>query len=108
MSCQEGDPAVMVDGKPIDQSYTLQPNYYPVDPETGSDACGGNYFGPVTVPEGNYFMMGDNRTNSADSRYHLGDEYQGTIPEENLRGKVLAIVFPLQRFGGVDDPAIQQ
>ena len=108
VSCQEGDPAVMVDGKPIDQSYILQPNYYPVDPETGSDACGGNYFGPVTVPEGNYFMMGDNRTNSADSRYHLGDEYQGTIPEENLRGKVLAIVFPIQRFGGVDDPAIQQ
>lgn len=108
VSCQEGDPAVMVDGKPIDQSYVLQPNFYPVDPATGSDACGGKYFGPVTVPEGNYFMMGDNRTNSADSRYHVGDEYQGTIPRENLRGKVEAVVFPLGRAGGVADPDIQR
>ncbi|WJY68318.1 signal peptidase I [Corynebacterium auris] len=107
VSCQEGDPAVMVDGEPIDQSYTLQPNFYPVNPETGSEACGGDYFGPVTVPEGTYFMMGDNRTNSLDSRYHIGDEYQGAIPEENIRGKVAAIVFPLDRIGGVDDPDIQ-
>ncbi|MDY5786414.1 S26 family signal peptidase, partial [Corynebacterium sp.] len=54
-----------------------------------------------------YFMMGDNRTNSLDSRYHLGDEYQGAIPEENIRGKVAAIVFPLSRMGTVESPAIQ-
>ncbi|MET3943990.1 signal peptidase I [Corynebacterium mucifaciens] len=108
VSCQAGDPAVMVDGKPIDQSYTLQPNFYPVDQSQGSDACGGPYFGPVTVPEGHYFMMGDNRTNSLDSRAHMGDELQGTIPEENIRGKVKAVVFPLSRMQGVDDPDIQQ
>lgn len=108
VSCQAGDPAVMVDGKPIDQSYTLQPNFYPVDQSQGSDACGGPYFGPVTVPEGHYFMMGDNRTNSLDSRAHMGDELQGTIPEENIRGKVKAVVFPLSRIQGVDDPDIQQ
>lgn len=108
VSCQEGDPAVMVDGAPIDQSYTLSPPQYPVNPETGSQACGGNYFGPVTVPEGHFFMMGDNRTNSLDSRAHMGDELQGTIPEENLRGKVAAVVFPLSRVGGVSSPDIQQ
>lgn len=108
VSCQAGDPAVMVDGKPIDQSYTLQPSFYPVDQSQGSDACGGPYFGPVTVPEDHYFMMGDNRTNSLDSRAHMGDELQGTIPEENIRGKVKAIVFPLSRMQGVDDPDIQQ
>ncbi len=108
VSCQEGDPAVMVDGEPIDQSYTLQPLAYPVDPATGSDACGGPYFGPLTVPEGNYFMMGDNRTNSADSRAHIGDEFQGTIPEDHIRGKVQLIIFPFNRIGGVADPAIQQ
>lgn len=107
VSCQEGDPGVMVDGVPIDQSYVLQPSAYPVDETTGSEACGGKYFGPVEVPEGNYFMMGDNRTNSMDSRYHLGDEYQGTIPEDNLRGKVQAVVYPFDRFGGVDSPDIQ-
>ena len=108
VSCQEGDPAVMVDGQPIDQSYTLQPLAYPVDPATGSEACGGPYFGPLTVPEDNYFMMGDNRTNSADSRAHIGDEFQGTIPEDHIRGKVQAIIFPFNRIGGVADPAIQQ
>lgn len=108
VSCQEGDSAVMVDGAPINQDYMMQPSYYPVDPTTGSDACGGPYFGPVEVPEDHYFMMGDNRTNSADSRYHLGDGLEGTIPRENIRGKVLGIVFPLNRFGGVESPDILQ
>lgn len=108
VSCQAGDPAVMVDGAPIDQSYTLQPAAYPVDPAIGSEACGGAYFGPVQVPDGHYFMMGDNRTNSADSRAHIGDEHQGTIPEDHIRGKVQAIIFPFNRIGGVADPAIQE
>lgn len=107
VSCQAGDPAVMVDDAPIDQSYTLQPAAYPVDPAIGSEACGGAYFGPVQVPDGHYFMMGDNRTNSADSRAHMGDQFQGTIPEENIRGKVQAIIFPFNRIGGVEDPDIQ-
>lgn len=108
VSCQEGDPGVMVDGQLVDSSYTLQPAQFPVDPRTGSDACGGEYFGPVTVPEGNLFMMGDNRTNSADSRYHLGDEFQGTIPEDHIKGKVQAVVLPFSRIGGVEDPDIQE
>lgn len=107
VSCEAGDPAVMVDGQPIDQSYTLQPAAFPVDPARGSEACGGNYFGPVEVPEGHYFMMGDNRTNSADSRAHLGGPLQGTIPEENIRGKVQAVIYPFNRIGGIDDPDIQ-
>ncbi|APT93673.1 signal peptidase [Corynebacterium phocae] len=107
ISCQEGDPAVMVDGRPIDQSYVQTPSTYPVNPETGSEACGGPYFGPITVPEGNLFMMGDNRTNSLDSRYHMDDEYQGTIPEENVRGKVMFVFYPFNRLGGIDEPDIQ-
>ncbi|MDR7329609.1 signal peptidase I [Corynebacterium guangdongense] len=107
VSCQAGDPAVMVDGQPTDHSYTLQPAEYPVDPAVGSEACGGMYFGPVEVPEGTYFMMGDNRTNSLDSRYHTNDPYNGAIPEENVRGKVQWIVFPFSRIGAVADPAIQ-
>lgn len=107
VQCLEGDPGVMVDGKKVDDSYTLQPMANPVDPTTGSDACQGEYFGPITVPEDSLWMMGDNRTNSLDSRAHIADEYQGIIPEDHVVGKVSAIVLPLGRAGGVDHLDIQ-
>ena len=44
-------------------------------------------FGPLTVPKGYLFMMGDNRDNSADSRYW------GFLPRENVLGKALVIYF---------------
>ncbi|MBF9010635.1 S26 family signal peptidase [Corynebacterium sp. HMSC077D10] len=102
VSCQAGDPGIMVDGQARTEPYVLQPPQNPISPETGSLACGGDYFGPVTVPEDHIWVMGDNRTNSADSRAHLGDAEQGTIPVDNVRGKVRAIVMPLSRIGTVE------
>lgn len=107
VSCEPGDDAVKVDGKAIDQSYIRQPAEIPVSPAVGSQACGGPYFGPVTVPEDSVWVMGDNRTNSLDSRAHLGDEHQGTVPLANVRGKVVAIVLPLSRMSRVERFDIQ-
>ena len=45
------------------------------------------------VPEGYYFMMGDNRDNSVDSRYGMNENGVGLVPAENLIGKAEIILF---------------
>jgi signal peptidase I len=52
-------------------------------------------YGPVTVPPGNYFVMGDNRDNSQDSRYW------GFLPASYVKGKALFVYWSYESGGGL-------
>lgn len=106
------DTGLTVDGKKLVEPY-LDPATMMADPAVYP--CLGNEFGPVTVPKDRVWVMGDNRTHSADSRAHCtnlpadaqrgllctGDPMSGTVPVENVIGKARFIAWPPGRWGGV-------
>ncbi len=89
VQCCDSRNRVLVDGEPLNEPYI----YYL--PEAGPARQ--NAFGPVTVPNGQLWMMGDSRNNSADSR--VADH--GPVPVENVIGKARLIVLPFTRFGTI-------
>lgn len=102
VECHNADKrGVVVNGEPIDEPYIDRELQTAEVDDPATAPCLGPDFGPVTVPDGNLWVMGDNRRNSADSRYHQDDEFQGTIPMDEVRGKVRFIMWPLSRIGGL-------
>ncbi len=101
VECCDAQGRILVDGKPLDEPYVVHNNPFdPARPDVPFNA-GGRAFGPVTVPDGNLWVMGDNRAESADSRYHMKDELQGTVPVDDVRGKAVFKIWPPGRIGPV-------
>ncbi len=72
---------VFINGKPLKEGYVVEvPDYQ---------------YGPRTVPQGSYLVLGDNRNNSCDSHYW------GFVPRDNIIGRAIVRFWPLNRLGEI-------
>lgn len=87
VACCDKQGRMTVDGKPVDEPYLR-----------GSGPASLTSFS-TKVPEGELFLVGDNRAVSLDSRVHLQDSQQGSVPVGDVRARVDATAWPLGRVG---------
>jgi len=90
------DGAVYINGKKLDEPYVRQLKGRPVPSDPFDNGLPWSLQTPYKVPAGSYFMMGDNRIDSGDSR-----EF-GPVPRSQLVGKAFARYWPPGRIGGVN------
>ncbi|KFF30959.1 signal peptidase I [Bifidobacterium bombi DSM 19703] len=90
VECSGKGAPVKVNGVPINETSYLKPGVNPSD-----------FAFKVKVSAGNVFVMGDNRANSADSRWHADDGNDGLVPVHDIKGKGLLTFWPLGRFGAL-------
>lgn len=80
-----GTSRVYINDKPLQEDYIMSEFRY--------HKCNNDmYCGPFIIPENEYFMMGDNRGNSQDSRFW------GTLPKERFIGRAVFIFWPLKNI----------
>ena len=83
VTCCDADGRITVNGTPLDEESYI----YPGDAPSTQDF-------DVIVPQGMLWVMGDHRSNSADSRAHIGDPGGGFVPESKVVGRAMAVVWP--------------
>lgn len=91
VECRAGQP-VRVNGKALQEDYL----------RTGATPCDSYPVGTVTLPAGTIWVMGDNRDNSQDSRFHqLARPGDGFVPVHDVVGPVFAVAWPLGHWRGL-------
>lgn len=93
VECKKGGP-VVVNGKAL-----VEPYVFP-----GNTACDDAPFGPITVPKGKIWVMGDHRQNSQDSRWHMQDSTRGFVPVDKVVGRAVVVAWPVTRWSTLPIP----
>lgn len=92
VACCDDEGRVTVNGEPLDEPYV-----FPGNPPSDTTF-------DVIVPPGRLWVMGDHRSVSADSRVHMAEPGEGTIPMDNVVGRAFVVVWPPSRIGGLRVP----
>lgn len=92
VACNTADDKVTVNGVELVENY-IKP---------GTESC--THAWEVTVREDRVWVLGDNRSNSADSRAHLGDPGGGMVPIDNVVGTAFVTVWPFDHWKMLDNP----
>ena len=87
----DGRGSLTVNGTPLNEPYLKD------------DASPSDVAFDVVVPEGFIWVMGDNRSNSADSRYHQDDAHGGFVPIDDVAGVAKVVVWPIGHWRGLGD-----
>jgi len=91
--CCDEQGRLTVNGVPVDEGAYLRGGVEPSQREF-----------EVEVPGDAIWVMGDNRANSQDSRFHMQQPGGGTVPDDRIVGRVWAIVWPTSRLEVLDRP----
>ncbi|MET7755387.1 signal peptidase I [Streptomyces sp. NPDC005389] len=94
VACCDGDGRLTVNGKPVDEPYLRTG-------PGGRTVASGTAFS-VTVPADSLFLLGDDRHTSLDSRTHMEEAGQGSVPRSSVVARVDAVVWPAK--GLLDRP----
>lgn len=91
VACCDAEGRIVVNGVPLDEDYIIGPT-----DQVRFD---------VTVPQDSMFVLGDNRGDSRDSRYHL-DANDGGVPYRDAVGRVVLVLWPFDRLAIETIPSI--
>ncbi|MDT5035548.1 MAG: signal peptidase [Micromonosporaceae bacterium] len=97
VACCDANGRVTVNGFPLTEPYVADNS--PLDAPADPKECHSRRFGPISVEQGQMFVMGDHRLVSQDARC------QGQVPIENVIGRAFVIVWPSSRWTGLDVPS---
>lgn len=94
VACCDKDGRLTIDGTPVDEPYLNR------DPAAATRAPASPQDFSAEVPRGQIFLLGDERSTSLDSRVHLEDAGQGSVPLSAVQARVDAVAWPMKGMIG--------